>query len=79
MDLTKVRQATRGCMALWGGVLVEHLVSGTPEDVRQDVRAALEVGKEEGGFILGASHSIAVGTRYENFLAMLDEFDHLCG
>jgi len=79
MDLAKVRQATRGRMALWGGVLVEHLVSGTPEDVRQDVRAALEMGKEEGGFILGASHSIAVGTRYENFMAMLEEFDHLRG
>ncbi len=79
MDLTKVRQATRERMALWGGVLVEHLVSGTPEDVRQDVRAAMEVAKEGGGFILGATHSIAVGTRYENFMAMLDEFDHLRG
>jgi len=79
MDLARVRQATRGRMALWGGVLVENLVSGTPEDVRQDVRAALEVGKEGGGFILGASHSIAVGTRYENFMAMLEEFDRLRG
>jgi len=37
------------------------------------------VGKEGGGFILGASHSIAVGTRYENFMAMLEEFDRLRG
>jgi len=79
MDLPRVRQATRGRMALWGGVLVEHLVSGTPEEVRQDVRAAMEIAKEGGGFILGSSHSIAVGTRYENFMAMLDEFDRLRG
>jgi hypothetical protein len=30
-----------------------------------------------GGFILGPSHSIAYGTKYENFMAMLDEFDRL--
>jgi uroporphyrinogen-III decarboxylase len=74
MDLARVRAATRGRMALWGGVQVEHLVSGSPEEVRADVRAALEVAKE-GGFILGATHSIAVGTSYDNFMAMLDEFD----
>jgi hypothetical protein len=76
MDLARVRAAARGRMALWGGVQVEHLVSGTPEEVRQDVRQALEVARE-GGLILGATHSIAVGTRYDNFMAMLDEFDRL--
>jgi hypothetical protein len=77
MDLAQVREATRGRMALWGGVLLEHLVAGTPDEVRQDVRTAMEVAKEGGGFILGPSHSIAVGTQYDNFMAMLDEFDKL--
>ena len=27
-----------------------------------------------GGFILGPSHSIAMNTKYENFMVMLDEF-----
>ncbi|MCD6519244.1 MAG: hypothetical protein J7M05_04905 [Anaerolineae bacterium] len=79
MDLERVREATFGKMALWGGVWVEHLVSGTPEEVRQDVRRALEIAKRGGGFILGSSHSIAVGTSYDNFMAMLDEFDKLRG
>ncbi len=74
MDLLRVREATGGRMTLWGGVQVEHLVAGTPEEVRQDVRAAMQAMKPWGRFILGASHSIAVGTRYDNFLAMLDEF-----
>lgn len=75
MDLARVREATEGRLTLWGGVLLEHLVGGTPEDVRRDVRRALEIGKRSGGrFILGSSHSIAVGTRYDNFMAMLDEF-----
>jgi len=32
--------------------------------------------KEGSGYILGSSHSIAVGTRYDCFMAMLDEFVH---
>ena len=83
MDLEQVREATRDPetgrhrMSLWGGVWVEHLVSGTPDEVRTDVRRALEIARRDGGFVLGATHSIAVGTNYDNFMAMLDEFDHL--
>ena len=76
MDLVRVRKATRGRMAMWGGVRVENLVGGAPDDVRQDVRRAMDVARD-GGFVLGATHSIAVGTKYDNFQAMLDEFDKL--
>ena len=64
-------------MAVWGGVRVENLVSGTPEDVRADVRRAMAVAKPGGGYILGSSHSIAVGTKYDNLMAMVDEFERL--
>jgi len=64
-------------MAFWGGVSVDSLVQGTPDAVRQEVRNALESGAPRGGFILGPSHSIAKGTKYENFMALLDEFDRL--
>lgn len=77
MDLGAVKARVHGQMAVWGGVPVEHLVSGTPDDVRQDVRAAMRVAKEGGGFILGSTHSIAVGARYDCFMAMLDEFVRL--
>lgn len=76
MDTAEVKRRYGDRMTIWGGVQVEHLVSGTPEDVRRDVRRAMRVAGE-GGFILGASHSIAVGTRYDNFMAMLDEFVRL--
>jgi uroporphyrinogen-III decarboxylase len=76
MDLQQVSDAVGGRMALWGGVPVEHLVSGSTTEVRQDVRRALEIGKQhKGGFILGSTHSIAMGCRYDNFMAMLDEFE----
>lgn len=74
MELGRVRRAVSDRMALWGGVPVELLVGGTPDEVRAAVRRAMETAKEGGGFILGASHSIAVGTQYANFMAMLDEF-----
>ena len=47
-------------------------------EVREDVRHALEIGKRGGRFILGSSHSIAVGTNYDNFMAMLDEYRQHC-
>lgn len=64
-------------MAFWGGVPTEVLVSGTPEEMRGAVRITMEKTSDFPGFILGPSHSIAFGTRYENLMAMLDEFDRL--
>jgi|TARA_B100000959_G_scaffold260605_1_gene297292 uroporphyrinogen-III decarboxylase len=53
------------------------LIDGTPAQARDAVRTAMERGAPGGGFILGPSHSIAFGTKYDNFLAFLDEFDRL--
>jgi hypothetical protein len=78
MDLATLKKEIGDKMTLWGGVAVEHLISGAPEDVRDDVRRAMACGKPGGRFILGASHSIAVGTRYDNYMAMLDEYHRLC-
>jgi len=64
-------------LVFWGGIPVEELISGTPETVRKSVRKAMEECAPGGGFILGPSHSIAYGTRYDNFMAMLDEFNNL--
>ena len=64
-------------MTFWGGIAVEHLIQGTPDDVRANVREALEAGAKGRGFILGPSHSIAYNTKYENFMALLDEYDKL--
>lgn len=75
MDIIELRKRFAGKMTLWGGVEVEHLVSGGMDEVRTDVRRAFEAARmAEGGFILGPSHSAAVGTKYDNFMAMLDEY-----
>ena len=73
MDIARVKQKYGREMTLWGGVPVEEMVGGTAEQVRRSVRRAMEVAKPGGRFILGTSHSIAVGSKYDNFMAMLDE------
>ncbi len=78
MDICRLKKDYGGRIALWGGVAVENLVGGTPEDVRSDVRRAMACAKPGGRFILGASHSIAVGTKYDNYMALLDEHSKLC-
>ncbi len=77
MDIKLVKEHYGSKLALWGGMPVEDLVSGSSADVIRDVRYAMEHAKPGGGFIFGASHSIAVGTRYENYRVMLDEFYRL--
>lgn len=79
MDIGRVKLQYGDKIALWGGMPVETLVSGTPEEVRKAVRASVESARQNGGFIFGSSHSVAVGTKYENFMAMLDEFDKVRG
>ncbi|HON72369.1 MAG TPA: uroporphyrinogen decarboxylase family protein [bacterium] len=78
MDLKWLKDKYGDKLVLWGGVNVENLVSGTPEDVKRDVKKAMEILKPDGGYIFGTSHTIAVGTKYDNFMAMVDEYLRLC-
>jgi hypothetical protein len=79
MDLPRLKSQYGRRICLWGGIPVEHLVGGTPAEIREDVRAAVAAGAPGGGYIFGSSHSIAVGTRYDNFMAMVDEFERVRG
>ena len=78
MDICKLKKSHGDKITLWGGVALEHLVSGTADEVRQDVRTAMECARPGGRFILGVSHSVAVGSNYDNYMAMLDEYYKLC-
>jgi uroporphyrinogen decarboxylase len=48
------------------------LATGTPEEVRQDVHAHMEVLKPGGRWIAGSSHSIVNYVPHANFIAMLN-------
>jgi uroporphyrinogen-III decarboxylase len=77
MELGQVKARYGDKLTLWGGVMVEHLVDGTPADVYRDAELAMRVGPPGGGYIFGDTHSIAVGTKYDNFMAMLDAYHKL--
>jgi len=77
MDLRTLKARFGDHLCFWGGVATEVLITGTPDNVRKEVRRAMEVGSVGGGFILGPSHSVAFSTPYGNFMAMLDEYDRL--
>lgn len=75
MDVAEIKESYGDRLLPWGGIPVEHLVSGTMDDVRGDVAHAMDHYKPGGRYIFGSTHSIAVGTKYDNFMAMADEFD----
>ncbi len=77
MDVAELLRDWGRAMAFWGGIATEVLVAGTPSDVRRNVRDTMARAAGYDGFILGPSHSIAHGVGYENFMALLDEFDRL--
>ncbi len=77
MEIGRLKESHGTKFALWGGVSLENLIAGTPAEVRRDVRRAMACAKEGGRFILGTSHSIAVGSRYDNVMAMIDEYHRL--
>ena len=74
MDLGLIKERYGGHFACWGGISLENIVSGSVEDVCGEVAAAMEHFKPGGRYIFGSSHSIAVGSKYDNFMAMVDEF-----
>ncbi|HOJ33156.1 MAG TPA: uroporphyrinogen decarboxylase family protein [Candidatus Hydrogenedentes bacterium] len=77
MELGGLKRDFGKHLAFWGGISLEVLLTGTPDDCRKNVRQAMETGAPGGGFILGPSHSIAKGTPYDNFMAVLDEYMRL--
>ncbi|MCD6529464.1 hypothetical protein J7L06_09135, partial [Candidatus Bathyarchaeota archaeon] len=46
---------------------------GTEEDVRRDVRRAIDQGAKGGGFILAESNSMHPNVKFENILIYVDE------
>lgn len=70
MDIKKLKKRVRGKLCLWGGIWHEHIILGTPEDIRRDAAYAFRHAAPGGGYIMGSTHSLAVGAKRENILEM---------
>jgi uroporphyrinogen decarboxylase len=70
MDIGKLKVRVGDRLCLWGGIWHEHIILGTPEDIRRDARYAFSTAAPGGGYIMGSTHSLAVGAKVENVLEM---------
>ena len=62
-----------GSIALKGNIdCTGHLCSGTPEQVKEEVRSCIQQGGTGGGLILSSSNTIHRGVKPENYQAMLE-------
>ena len=74
MDLRALKTDFGDRMVFNGAIDSQHvLIEGSPESVREDTRAVLEVMMPGGGYVAGASHDwILEETPVENVAAMAD-------
>jgi uroporphyrinogen decarboxylase len=71
MNLPALQERYGGQLCFFGGVDVATLVAGTEQEVEEEVRIAVESAPVEGGLVLTSGNTLMVGTRYENYVAML--------
>ena len=78
MDPRLLKEEYGDRLGFEGGVSVQKtLPFGTPESVREEVKERISVLGRNGGYILGPSHAIQVGTPVENILALFQtSLDH---
>ena len=72
-DIVGLRRTWGHRLALWGGISTHTLVMGAPGEIRQQVREAVAGCGPGGGYVAGASHSVCVSSKAENYLAAIDE------
>jgi uroporphyrinogen decarboxylase len=74
MDLGEVKRRFGNRLYLKGNVDITWVIPfGTEEDVRRDVRRAIDQGALGGGFIISDSNSFHPNCKYENIITYIDE------
>ena len=80
MDPAEMKQQFGDRLCFYGGIDVEQtLPSGTPDEVRREIRSRAEVMGKGGGYILQSSHTILDDTPPENLMAYIDEVRAMAG
>jgi uroporphyrinogen decarboxylase len=74
MDHARLKAEFGDRLSFWGGIGMQHLLPhGTPDEVRQGVRAAFETLGKGGGWVCAAVHTFTEDVPPENIIAMLEE------
>ena len=73
MDLGRLKDKYGDRISFWGGVSCERLAAGSVPEIRELTRRALDQAAPGGGLICASSHSLLVGTKFDNYRTMLEE------
>jgi len=73
MDTAELKAGYGDRICFWGGIDTQHVLpSGSPGDVRQEVRRRINDLASGGGYILASVHNIQEDVPPENILSMVD-------
>ena len=70
MDMAKLKEKYSGKLCFFGGTNCDTLITGTPEDIRQEVLQAIRGAAKGGGLVLTTSNVVPTGATLENYSAM---------
>lgn len=70
MDLSRLKERYGNRLCFFGGVNCDTLIEGTSEDVRREVRAAIDGAARGGGLVVTTSNVLQPGVKLENYQAM---------
>jgi uroporphyrinogen decarboxylase len=71
MDMKLLKERYGDKLCLFGGVDVDTLVAGTPQDVAAQVSYAVQYAGGGGGLVIGSGNTIMPGVKFENYETML--------
>ena len=71
MDLKLLKEKYAGKLCFFGGVNCDTLVAGSPAEVKAEVQHAVRHAAPGGGLVITSGNTLLVGTKYENYMAML--------
>jgi uroporphyrinogen decarboxylase len=73
MDAEKLKREFGADVTFWGSGCDTHILgSGTPEQVREDVKRRIDILAKDGGFVFNPIHNILANVPPENIIAMYD-------
>lgn len=76
MEIKKIRERIGNRFCLWGGVDVDLMIKGTPEEIKRLVRRAVKY-SPDGALVLTIGNVIEQGTKKENYLALLEQLKEI--
>ncbi|MGE4283073.1 MAG: uroporphyrinogen decarboxylase family protein [Clostridia bacterium] len=72
MDIKRLKEKYEGKLCLFGGMNVETLIAGTPEEVKAEAVYAMKHGAPGGGFVLTGGNILEPGVKPENYYAAIE-------